>query len=542
MKKQRFNLFGIVIMLICALVGIVDGSAMGVMSAEAAVTEGGAAGVVVTRDGLTTDITRVESPDLILDTVDQRITKMRPASTPLDQIMRHATSKTSDTMEFGYYSTDIRPVKAVLANAYTAVTTTDSAELTVDNGDLFDVSDTIYVPSVKGYNAAGVLSNSSLVLYVRAVGASNVITVQAVNGGAGTGGASGKLYVPSIGAGAVFYRMGRAAAEGDVQTSPYSALPTKEKNYCQIFKCQVAQTSIQALSSKEVPWNPSDIEEQAVYEWRLGMEASFLFGEKQYFYDSLKKRYVYTTGGIVNNISKVIEYPDKIETVDLIDITKTVFTGNSGSKRRLLFAGSGLVSKLSSVGTIEKQLEAGNTVVVWGIEWKEIKTNFGTLLLLQHDLLDLYGWENKGLIIDPACLDKYTFKGVERFTLDLKKAGTYDGDVAVITEIAGLALRYKSVHAILEPGAAVVEVTGITTSAATASKVVAATYDWGATLTIAPAGATNKALTFASSDPTKATIDEEGVVTALAAGTTVLSAKTADGNYAVVCVLTVTAE
>jgi len=454
MKKQKFSWLGIVIMLVCALVGIVDGSSMGVHMAEASVLEGGNAGVFITREGLTTDVTRVESPELIRDTVDQRITKMRPASTPLDQIMRHATSKTTKTMEFGYYSTDIRPVKATLAVAHVAVTTTDSADLTMDNGNLFDVSDTIYVPSVKGYNAAGVQVNSPLVLYVRAVGASNAITVQAVNGALLTNEIEG-MYVPAIAANAKFYRMGRAAAEGDVQTSPYSALPTKQKNFCQIFKCQVAETSIQALSlsAAEVPWTPSDIEEQAVYEWRLGMEASYLFGAKQYFYDNAKKRWVYTTGGIVNNITKVIDYPTTITDDVLVDITKDVFTGNSGSKRRLLFSGSGLVSKLSKVGTITKQLEAGNTVVVWGIEWKEIKTNFGSLLLLQHDLLDLYGWEDKGLIIDPACLDKYSFAGVERFSLDLKKAGTYDGNVAVITEIAGLALKYPSVHAVLQPTA-----------------------------------------------------------------------------------------
>lgn len=542
MKQQKFNWTGVIVMLICALVGIADGSAMGLHTADAAVVEGAAAGVTVTREGLTTDITRVESPDLILDTVDQRITKMRPASTPLDQIMRHATSKESGTMEFGYYSTDIRPVKATLANSYSAVTTTDSADLTVDNGDLFDVSDTIYVPSVKGYDEAGVLSNNALVLYVRSVGASNVITVQAVNGGTGTGGATGKLYVPSIASGAVFYRMGRAAAEGDVQTSPYSALPTKEKNYCQIFKCQVAQTSIEALSNKEVPWSPSDIEEQAMYEWRLGMEASFLFGQKRYFYDSLKKRQVYTTGGIVGNISKVIQYSDTIKTQDLVDITKEVFTGNSGAKRRILFAGSGLVAKLSTVETVYKQLEAGNTVVVWGIEWKEIRTNFGTLLLLQHDLFDLYGWADKGLILDPACLNKFTFRSVTRSVLDLKKAGTYDGDVAVITEIAGLALTYKSCHAILEPGAATVSVTGVTTSAATHSVASGATYNWGATLTVAPSNATNKSLTYGTSNAAVATISNTGVVTGVgAAGTTALvHATTADGSFTAVCAITLT--
>jgi len=441
-------------MLVCTLFGVLDGGAMGLSTAEGAVvTPGGEAGVIVTGAPLLSDVIRKESPDLILDTVDQRITKMRPSATPLDQILRHATSRTAKTMQFGYYSVDIRGVKATTTAAIVAVTTSDTAELPVDNVRLFAVSDTLYIPSKAGFDDAGVATpTKQLVLYVCAVGAAS-LTVQAVNGQLLTNGSEG-MYVPSIASGTALYRLGRAAAEGDVRTSPFSALPTKQKNFCQIFKCEVAESTIAAMSDKEVQWTPNDIEEQAMYEWRMGMEASFLFGAKRRFFDPIKKAYVYTTGGVVNSIAKHIEYKAVMDNPALIDITKQVFTGNSGSRRRILFAGSGLVANFSSIGTVEKQLEAGNTVVVWGIEWKEIKTNFGTLLLLQHDLLDMYGWEDKGIILDPACLDKWTFSGVERLVVDTKKSGTFDGNVAVITEIAGAALKYPSVHAVLSPAPA----------------------------------------------------------------------------------------
>lgn len=452
--KQRSNwLVSLFMMLVCAVFGIADGSSF--VTAEAVVVDGHeGVGKHITRDGLTTDITRTESPDLILDTVDQRITKMRPSATPLDQIMRHATPKNAGTMIFGYYSTDIRPVKATITEPYVVPgTPSQSAVLTIDNGHLFDVSDTILVPSVAGYNEQGVATPKiPLVLYVQAVGATNQITVQAVNGPTISGQVNRS--VPAIGDNAVIYRMGRAAAEGDVQTSPYSALPTKEQNYCQIFKCQVEQTTIMNMSDKEVPWTPTDQEEQALYEWRLGIEASYLFGTKGYFYDNAKKRYVYSTGGIVHNITKEIEYPTStaITDADLVDISKDIFTGNSGDKRRLLFAGSDLVVALSKNSSVQKQLEAGNTEVVWGIKWNKISTNFGDLLLLQHELLDMYGWSEKGIVLDPAHIDKYVFKGIARDVLDLKKAGTYDGDVAVNTEISGLALKYPGVHAVLAPG------------------------------------------------------------------------------------------
>jgi len=63
-----------------------------------------------------------------------------------------------------------------------------------------------------------------------------------------------------------------------------------------------------------------------------------------------------------------------------------------------------------------------------------------------------------------------------------------------------------------------------------------------ATLTaiVAPDNATNKALTWTSSDPTKATVTNGGVVRAVATGSTTITVKTADGNKTATCAVTVT--
>lgn len=87
--------------------------------------------------------------------------------------------------------------------------------------------------------------------------------------------------------------------------------------------------------------------------------------------------------------------------------------------------------------------------------------------------------------------------------------------------------------------AAVVAVTGVTVSPTTKSLVVGATQQL--TPTVAPANATNKTVTYTSSDPTKATVSNSGLVTAIAAGTTNITATTADGAKTAVCAVTVTA-
>ena len=59
--------------------------------------------------------------------------------------------------------------------------------------------------------------------------------------------------------------------------------------------------------------------------------------------------------------------------------------------------------------------------------------------------------------------------------------------------------------------------------------------------TVAPANATNKAVTWSSSDPTVATVDANGKVTAKKVGTATITVTTTDGNKTATCAVTVAA-
>ena len=91
---------------------------------------------------------------------------------------------------------------------------------------------------------------------------------------------------------------------------------------------------------------------------------------------------------------------------------------------------------------------------------------------------------------------------------------------------------------VVEFTTAAVPVTSITLNATTKSLAKGATFQL--TATIAPTNASNKTITWASSEPTVASVSDNGLITALKTGTATISAKT-HNNKVAECVVTVTA-
>lgn len=91
----------------------------------------------------------------------------------------------------------------------------------------------------------------------------------------------------------------------------------------------------------------------------------------------------------------------------------------------------------------------------------------------------------------------------------------------------------------MDPALIPVPVAAIEVTPAAFSKVVGATQQL--TTTFTPANATNKNLTYTSSDVTKATVNATGLVTAIAAGTATITVVSQDGLWKDKAVATVTA-
>lgn len=90
-----------------------------------------------------------------------------------------------------------------------------------------------------------------------------------------------------------------------------------------------------------------------------------------------------------------------------------------------------------------------------------------------------------------------------------------------------------------DPSADPVAVTGVSLNKTSTSLIVGATETL--TATVAPANATNQAVTWSSNNTAVASVDQNGKVTAVAAGTATITVTTQDGNKTATCTVTVSA-
>ena len=239
--------------------------AEGAASMAFALVAGTEGGEHVVNGPVTTDVVHQSSSDYLLSEIDKQVTRIRPMATPVDQLSRLAGSKRSGSMVVDYYNVDTKPTSTTLKTAISgpsggfADESNQRVSLSTNNDAIFDVSDTILVQGVKGYEGTRE-SKFDLVLYVVSKSEDGKLSAMAVNGQ--TVGDMENC-IPTIAKDTVLIRMGRAATELDVQTPQFEALPQRASQYCQIFKAQVEQSVLHKMANKEIGWTLNDQGEAA---------------------------------------------------------------------------------------------------------------------------------------------------------------------------------------------------------------------------------------------------------------------------------------
>lgn len=464
--KRAISFFCHITLIVLAFV---TGASNGVMMAnatnlpDAGKSDAGSDGTGGTNGIATETFGRNEGDsNFYLTDVDKRIVKIRPMATPIDQISRYAKSSEATSFEVKYYSVGTREIKCSTNKAVAAMTSGASVSLPVDDLNMFTLDDTIRVLGVKAITkpdgSAYTDKDSHIPDLVLCVcgkdSTSNLPTVYAINGNMDSS-TKQPILVPAIPSGTTLVRMGKACGELDVQTGRFNNIPMPEIQYCQNFMIQVEQSTFDKIAAKEVNWNFSDIEEDGVYDMRLAMENTYLFGAKQVIkHISKDGMNTWFTGGIWWMAGKDIEVgewdSDKgcavITDENLVDITKDLFVGTGiGNKRKILLCGSDMLSAFSKIKSEKFRLK--DTVEVWNLKFKSWDTDFGEVLTIHHELFDINGMSDCGFAMDPEYLSKKTHVSWARNVLDLQAAGIRRTDAVVIQEVSCLYLRYAKAHA-----------------------------------------------------------------------------------------------
>ncbi len=127
------------------------------------------------------------------------------------------------------------------------------------------------------------------------------------------------------------------------------------------------------------------------------------------------------------------------------------------------------------------------------------------------------------------------------FVIPAALAGTYKDAYtgATVTLVSGATQSFNAFQYIVltNTNVAVVAVTGVSVSPATATVGLGSTQQLNATL--APANATNQNVTWTSGNTAVATVNTSGLVTAVSAGTATITVKTVDGNKTATSAITV---
>lgn len=391
---------------------------------------------------VTTQVTDQVSPTLLRSEIDERVAKIRPSSTPLDQISRLAGARHCDSMKVDYYSVDIKAGASTVQNVVSGKTYHDGDVIAISVGEnaFLSKSDTILFPH---FNTT---EGKPLVGYVTEA-EGRAIKFLPVNVEPND---DGSYTLATISKGTVVVRMGRAAGELDVQTPQFNALPVKKQNLCQIFKSQIEESMLQRLSDKEVGWTFSDQEEVAILDMRMCMERSFMFGKmKQLTLDDGSQ--VMLTGGIWNQTDKEYAYDtDNLTNMDLIAMMRQAFTDANGSTRKVLLAGSGLIERLNTLDA-QRVLSGNERVTKWGVDFDYLVSKFGALYVARCEVFDLCGMDDYGMVVDPEYITKYSHIPFSAERISFHNQGVRNTEAVVLTEASCLVLRHPKAHMRIVP-------------------------------------------------------------------------------------------
>lgn len=393
---------------------------------------------------VTTTAADAASPELLKRNYSKELSKVRPDDAPLDTFLRNIGSgEKVTTWEIPFFEVTTRGMEDTVQSEVS--TATGVVEVVVSDVHKFAVDDVLLVPGV----LAQPLGRTLVLQVVDRTISSNTLKCIAVNGVV----SGNYTVVPKIAAESKVYCIGNAKDEIQAQTTPYQMLPGTVTNYCQIQMQQVEEGTYQALIAKEIDYGMLEYKADSLYDLRLKCELTALYGTKAYRLDPITNQMKHFMGGLQEYVGKTLTYSRASTEAELLTANKFVdwgeeiFSDVNGSSSRIMIVSPTLMSSLMKVPTVQKQVEAGNTTIKYGLKFNVIDTAFGEFLLKMSKALPLVGDTYGGWVIDPAKIRKRYMEELKWRKVDLLTSGQKKANAMVLEETASLEVRNANCHA-----------------------------------------------------------------------------------------------
>ncbi len=439
---------------------------------------GGGKGKVVAGAASVTGNEKIQDNEWYVKQINKTIVEMKFTGTPIDQILRNASFNKSDSIIVKYYSVGQRPLTAVVSQQFTAMTNDTPQALDLEDNSILGAMDTCLLIDKNGEFIQGYVPGTEntldptrpLMIRVSGVNSeTNKPLVYAINGKKSS--TNKMTMIPQLEVGTTILRMGRAAAEKDVQTGRYYILPEPEEQYCQRFIMQVEQTVYDRFSKTEVDWSFTRVERMAMEDMRIGMEASGLFGIKsKHQFNNMGN--IYTCEGIWYRAGKDLELGHWEAVLDangkplvdgeyivqqyvitedeLVDLVGQIIEGaGNGSRTKLVFVDNMIYSALCKIRSTNRVriFDAENNFNKWGLDFQSFQSMGTKLLFYRHDLFNAWKLHGRAFCLDPEYLDKWVFQSWTREEYDLKKLLISNANSVTMEEMSCWTLGFPDAHA-----------------------------------------------------------------------------------------------
>ena len=388
---------------------------------------------------------------------DSEIVKFYPFKTPLLSIVRRM-AKTVNTKNWSISHQRVGG-ETLDGQIIRKIETADTIEINSTNfsGSIrpFYKGTTVFASGVSGYAPGSqTKTEGTLMLYVIEANGKKAV-MQAVNGKPKVSGDTrdnlDNMTCPEIPVGTTFLAGASAASESQLTITPENFQPREKEVYVQKKLLNIVFTDDYEKVKKEQPITVADLKTDAIIKYNLRAERTYLLGCKSRFKAETgdgQIEDVYTSEGIINQLTNTYSIGDTYTLGDMIAISKLQFTEFSENDRCFAFCGKNAIERLENIkleGSHQNDFINHNE---FDLTFKRFKDTFGSIDFVWTQTLDLMGMSDFMVIFDPKASRRYVKIGKKEQTNDMSKGGgeVRDAKRWIHQEADSVALRgYNSI-------------------------------------------------------------------------------------------------